>query len=897
MNAELRSAIVKTATDIGIDPIDLATVMSYETAGTFDPWKKGPTTQWGTHRGLIQWGEPQARKYGVTKDTPVSQQVEAAGRYLKDAGVRPGMGILDVYSAINAGSVGRYNASDANNGGAPGTVRDKVESQMAGHRQNAMKLIGSVQTAQAGGFDPSAFGAIALDGDTPSTANANAAADATERMAAGGMTAPATPAPLPTDRPGYQVQRPSEPVPFDPVAAGATPFDPVAAGAQPAEASPQHLDFDGSNVEGYNPETGMVERTGPMDKVGAFLSGVTDLPVVGPAIQSGIRNVAAGAVSPFVDETFPEVRDDMRRNQEQVVGDNPNWATGGQVVGAVGTMIPLGATQIGGRALGVVGNSLGQRALASGTTNALISATDTAVRGGNDEDVAKSALISGAIGGAVPVVGAGLNAVGRSVRDVVGPRLNALVNPTGEAGRRVGRAIELDRANPVAQPLNAADEASAAINNQNLMNVDRGGETTRALARSAANTDPEAREIIARTASDRFGSQGERAQSFINRIMGGATDDLALQDRIRAAAQSTNRPAYNKAYSAPAAQSMWDEGFEQLMQAPAMQQAARQATGRGANRAAVEGFQPIRNPFAEVDGRLTLRQNPDGSIARPTLQFWDQVKRNLDSRISVAQRAGDKPMAADLTALKGQLVSKLDGAVPEYQTARQGAAAFFGAEDAIDAGRKFVTANKTIPETTRALSRMAPAERDAFAVGFASELKDGIASARDRMNVIDKIFGSQQAREKVRLALGNARYKEFEQFVRVEHAMDMLRGAMGNSTTARQLVELGLAGSAGTGAGLITGDWKTGIGAALLVRGSRAYGAKVDEKIAKQVAELLIADDPRKIEQAVKLAAGNPQAAKAIEGMQRFMSAAVKGATVVGTRPPTQIDVGRPATP
>ncbi len=106
-----------------------------------------------------------------------------------------------------------------------------------------------------------------------------------------------------------------------------------------------------------------------------------------------------------------------------------------------------------------------------------------------------------------------------------------------------------------------------------------------------------------------------------------------------------------------------------------------------------------------------------------------------------------------------------------------------------------------------------------------------------------------------------------------------------------------MAGSAGTGAGLVTGDWKTGIGAALLVRGARAYGAKVDEKIAKQVAELLIADDPRKIEQAVKLAAGNPQVAKAIEGMQRFMSAAVKGATVVNSRPPTQIDVGRPATP
>jgi hypothetical protein len=51
--------------------------------------------------------------------------------------------MLDVYSAINAGRVGRYNASDANNGGAPGTVRDKVNSQMAGHRKKAEALLGS----------------------------------------------------------------------------------------------------------------------------------------------------------------------------------------------------------------------------------------------------------------------------------------------------------------------------------------------------------------------------------------------------------------------------------------------------------------------------------------------------------------------------------------------------------------------------------------------------------------------------------------------------------------------------------------------------------------------------------------------------------------------------------
>lgn len=142
---DIRSGILSTAGALGVNPLDLATAISYETAGTFDPMKTGPTTQWGQHRGLIQFGEPQAKKYGVSWDDPVGSQLGPQGavaNYLRDTGVKPGMGLLDIYSAINAGGVGRYNRSDANNGGAPGTVRDKVEKQMAGHRKKAQALLG-----------------------------------------------------------------------------------------------------------------------------------------------------------------------------------------------------------------------------------------------------------------------------------------------------------------------------------------------------------------------------------------------------------------------------------------------------------------------------------------------------------------------------------------------------------------------------------------------------------------------------------------------------------------------------------------------------------------------------------------------------------------------------------
>lgn len=139
---ELVDAVKASSARLGIHPSDLLTAISYETGGTLDPWKRGPTTQWGEHRGLIQWGEPQRQKYGVTEGMPVAAQLEAAERYLADAGVKPGMGLLDIYSAINAGRVGRYGATDANNGGAPGTVADKVATQMLAHRIKANQLLG-----------------------------------------------------------------------------------------------------------------------------------------------------------------------------------------------------------------------------------------------------------------------------------------------------------------------------------------------------------------------------------------------------------------------------------------------------------------------------------------------------------------------------------------------------------------------------------------------------------------------------------------------------------------------------------------------------------------------------------------------------------------------------------
>ena len=213
MTPDLAQALMTSAQRIGADPVDLATVISYETAGTFDPWKAGPTTQWGQHRGLIQWGEPQRKQYGVYQGMPVAEQMQAVEKYLVNAGYKPGMGLMDMYSAVNAGRVGRYSASDANNGGAPGTVADKVNNQMGPHRTRAAQMLG----IPAGGGKAPAIPAGGTGGLSYGTAQPNIASGSAAAIA--DMFGPPVMEPAPfiaaPEQPTQRVVRRAESVPIE----------------------------------------------------------------------------------------------------------------------------------------------------------------------------------------------------------------------------------------------------------------------------------------------------------------------------------------------------------------------------------------------------------------------------------------------------------------------------------------------------------------------------------------------------------------------------------------------------------------------------------------------------------------------------------------------------------
>lgn len=146
MNPEIAQAILASAKRLGADPVDLATVISFESGGTFSPSKWGGKNN--NHLGIIQFGSPEREKYGVHEGQSFGDQMVSAENFLRDRGYKPGMGMADLYSTVNAGAPGLYNRSDTANGGTPGTVLDKVTSQMGSHRAKAAAMLGMVDTSQ-----------------------------------------------------------------------------------------------------------------------------------------------------------------------------------------------------------------------------------------------------------------------------------------------------------------------------------------------------------------------------------------------------------------------------------------------------------------------------------------------------------------------------------------------------------------------------------------------------------------------------------------------------------------------------------------------------------------------------------------------------------------------------
>ncbi|EJN10471.1 hypothetical protein PMI42_06247 [Bradyrhizobium sp. YR681] len=641
-----------------------------------------------------------------------------------------------------------------------------------------------------------------------------------------------------------------------------------------------------SHLESSKPAPGMIE--------GVTRAAARGIPIVGGMLNKA--NAATNAaLAPVIDPLLP---DSMEKLPEKSFGEryqhaldiqegkdkgfaqeHPVADTAAEIAGGVASTGVAAATATGAKLLGLTGRTMPQLMARGAASNAAISGADAAVRGDNP---LTAAAVGAGIGGVAPGVGRLINSkVVEPIRNLV----RGFSDPAAEAERRVASALDRDIRNGD-RGLTLQEMQDARATNQPAALIDTGGEVTRAMARSAANTSPEARSTLNHLIDNRFESQAPRLAEWLQQSFH-YPDATAQREAIDSIARTVNRATYARAHSRPAAQSMWDEGFEQLMQAPVVQEAARGATMTGANRSAAQGFTPVRRPFEFHDQesltpRYTRRADDQGREILPNLEFWDHVKRNLDDKINTLQRSGQNSAARDAQELRARLVEKLDRSVPEYAAARRGAAAFFGADDAIEAGQNYVGASRQFrtPDVRRQLAQMSPVERQLFQDGYVSRLVQTIEQSGDRRTILNKISNSPGAREEMEVALGPQRAREVEARLRVEGLMDVARNTVqGNSTTARQLVELGLAGGVG-GYESYQGDPQALIKAALVYGAARGHRV-VDERVAREVARLLASDNVGQVQRGLRILTRNQNMMRSI----RNADAAIASVSARGAEP------------
>lgn len=592
---------------------------------------------------------------------------------------------------------------------------------------------------------------------------------------------------------------------------------------------------------------------------GDEIRGLVEASGANPDEPASVYKLISGALKYWSGDKDAKKRYDKATAREREINktaeeQHPIASIGGNIAGAV--LLPIGAA-------GQAATLPGRMAAGAGVGAALGGAAGVGEGVGAVDSVSRGAVgaaAGGVLGGVAPAAIEGVVRGARAVATPIANTVRGIRNVDDEAARRVVSAVQRDiGADPAAASRLRPGEFAASVQSGGPATImDIGGDTTRALARSAANTSPEGRAALERTINDRFEGQAGRVTGWLRNTFH-YPDAAAQQQALEQVGRTVNRANYQRAMR-DGDREIFSPELDRLMGSPAVVDAMRRASVSGKDRAITQGLGALRQGVTVENGVVTFTRGRNGAPTYPNLAFWDATKKEIDDAANAAARAGRDSEAGVLRDLARTLRGELDNQVPSYQQARAGAAHFFGAENALEAGQNFVARNANAGEARRALTQMSPQERQLFQDGFVSRFVETLNQVGDRRSVLNKIAESPAAREKLNVALGRARADELEAGLRVEGIMDLARNAVqGNSTTARQLAELGLAGGTYgfSGGGINPFSDPAAVVNAALVYGAARGRNVVNERLSRRVAEMLVSNDPQIILRGVRTVARN----------------------------------------
>ncbi len=156
-------ALISAAGKLGVSPLDLATIISFETGGTFNPGKWGGSDN--NYLGLIQMGGPERKKYGAHAGQSFEEQVQGpVVKFFQDRFKGRGMStqgadLLTLYRTVLGGNpTASLTRTDGN-----GVTPTSGVARMGPHRQQVLRMFfgGSMENV---GYDLAQAGANQVQG-------------------------------------------------------------------------------------------------------------------------------------------------------------------------------------------------------------------------------------------------------------------------------------------------------------------------------------------------------------------------------------------------------------------------------------------------------------------------------------------------------------------------------------------------------------------------------------------------------------------------------------------------------------------------------------------------------------------------------------------------------------
>lgn len=522
-------------------------------------------------------------------------------------------------------------------------------------------------------------------------------------------------------------------------------------------------------VEGYNPETGMVEPQ--YGKAGSAAMGAA-----GTATFGFGDELASFVGSGLTGTPREQVLAEMRGNAGAAQAQNPGSYLTGQVAGGVAQGVATGGAGFGANAART-GAGLGRVALGSAADGALFGGLQGAGGGTDLASRAKGAAIGSAAGGVLglgaPYLVAGVQA---AARPVVAPVMSRL-RPEGYAQRAMAEGVQRsgmttdDIANMLARS-QADDQGAFTV-------ADAMGHSGQRMLSTAARNPNNMRQTVVDTLTDRQLGQGDRLSRYL--AQGFDAPDTAAQ---RAAALTTQRGATA------------DVAYE----------AARRGAGAVDVTGAIAAADDILTPG------VTRFANPGSNIAddslegvvrrvrslltdgRSTLTDFNSVLRarqDISDMIGAAQRAGRNNQVRILSQINRQLDTALEAASPGYRAANDTFRQQSRVIDAVDTGRAATSGRTRAEDNIGRFNAMTPDEQGAFRAGYADPMIARVdnASVSATTNKARPLMTGKTGAEFPAFAAPGQGERMGRRIAREQRMFETANTALGGSKTADNLAD------------------------------------------------------------------------------------------------------------